>query len=77
MQDLMEAIVERCAGLDVHQATVVACQNVGAAGTRPRRGAACSGEDVARAVGAQAGAQLGADPRGVGDAAVQAALQQE
>ncbi len=27
----MEAIVERCAGLDVHQATVVACLNAGAA----------------------------------------------
>ncbi len=33
----MEAIVERCAGLDVHQATVVACLIVGAAGTRPTK----------------------------------------
>jgi len=33
----MEAIVERCAGLDVHQATVVACLNIGAVGTRPTK----------------------------------------
>ncbi len=33
----MEAIVERCAGLDVHQATVVACLKVGAAGAKPRK----------------------------------------
>ena len=33
----MEAIVERCAGLDVHQATVVACLNIGAAAARPRK----------------------------------------
>jgi transposase len=31
----MEAIVERCAGLDVHQATVVACLNAGPPGTKP------------------------------------------
>ena len=30
----MEAIVECCAGLDVHQATVVACLNDGPAGKR-------------------------------------------
>src|ERR1700730_7038221 len=30
----MEAIVECCAGLDVHQATVVACLNNGPAGKR-------------------------------------------
>ena len=30
----MEAIVECCAGLDVHQATVVACLNRGPAGKR-------------------------------------------
>jgi len=30
----MEAIVECCAGLDVHQATVVACLNNGRAGAR-------------------------------------------
>jgi len=33
----MEAIVERCAGLDVHQATVVACVLVGAADLKPRK----------------------------------------
>ena len=33
----MEAIVERCAGLDVHQPTVVACLNIGAVGTRPSK----------------------------------------
>jgi transposase len=33
----MEAIVECCAGLDVHQATVVACLNSGAGNKRSRR----------------------------------------
>jgi transposase len=33
----MEAIVERCGGLDVHQATVVACLLVGAAHQKPRK----------------------------------------
>lgn len=33
----MEAIVERCCGLDVHQATVVACVLVGHASGRPRK----------------------------------------
>lgn len=33
----MEAIVERCAGLDVHQATVVACLNAGAAAAKPSK----------------------------------------
>lgn len=33
----MEAIVERCAGLDVHQATVVACLNIGTAGAKPSK----------------------------------------
>ena len=33
----MEAIVERCCGLDVHQATVVACLLVGSAERRPRK----------------------------------------
>jgi transposase len=33
----MEAIVERCCGLDVHQATVVACLLVGPADKKPRR----------------------------------------
>jgi len=37
MEKQMEAIVERCAGLDVHQATVVACLKVGAAGAKPRK----------------------------------------
>src|SRR6202023_3138234 len=36
-----------------------------------------SGKDVARAVGAQAGAQVAADPFGVARRAAQAALQQE
>jgi transposase len=33
----METIVERCCGLDVHQATIVACLLVGHAGQKPRR----------------------------------------
>lgn len=33
----MEAIVERCCGLDVHQATVVACLLVGAADRKPHK----------------------------------------
>lgn len=33
----MEAIVERCCGLDVHKKTVVACRLVGPPGKRPRR----------------------------------------
>lgn len=33
----MEAILSRCCGLDVHQATVVACLLVGQAGTRPTK----------------------------------------
>ena len=33
----MEAIVERCCGLDVHQATVVACILVGPPGRKPRK----------------------------------------
>jgi len=37
MEEMMDAIVERCAGLDVHQATVVACLNVGAADARPTK----------------------------------------
>ncbi|HTB42601.1 MAG TPA: hypothetical protein VK741_03160 [Acetobacteraceae bacterium] len=41
----MEAIVERCAGLDVHQATVVACLNVGAAGTKPTKEIRSGGRD--------------------------------
>jgi transposase len=33
----MEAIIERCCGLDVHQATVVACLLIGSAGPKPRK----------------------------------------
>lgn len=33
----MEAIVERCCGLDVHQATIVACLLVGEANKKPRK----------------------------------------
>jgi transposase len=33
----MEAIIERCCGLDVHQATVVACLLVGRANQKPRK----------------------------------------
>ena len=33
----MEAIIERCAGLDVHQATVVACVLIGEAGRQPHK----------------------------------------
>ena len=31
----MDALIERCAGLDVHQATVVACVLIGEAGRKP------------------------------------------
>jgi transposase len=34
---MMESIVERCCGLDVHQATVVACVLVGSADQKPRK----------------------------------------
>ena len=33
----MQAIIERCCGLDVHQETVVACLLVGAPGARPMK----------------------------------------
>src|SRR3954466_4410634 len=33
----MEALVERCAGLDVHQASVVCCVPLGPPGCRPRK----------------------------------------
>src|SRR3954463_7310259 len=33
----MQAIIERCCGLDVHQDTVVACLLIGAAGARARK----------------------------------------
>ena len=33
----MEAIVESCAGLDVHQATVVACVIAGSPGKKPKK----------------------------------------
>src|SRR3954447_25274197 len=33
----MEALVERCAGLDVHQASVVCCVLLGPPGCRPRK----------------------------------------
>ena len=33
----MEAIIERCAGLDVHQATVVACVLIGEADRKPHK----------------------------------------
>ena len=33
----MDAIIERCAGLDVHQVTVVACVLIGEAGRKPRK----------------------------------------
>ena len=34
----MEALIERAAGLDVHQGSVVACVSLGAAGRRPTKG---------------------------------------
>ena len=34
---VMQAIIERCCGLDVHQETLVACLLVGAPGTRPKK----------------------------------------
>lgn len=33
----MQTLIERCCGLDVHQATIVACLLVGKAGRKPRR----------------------------------------
>ena len=33
----MQAIIERCCGLDVHQETVTACLLVGAPGARPMK----------------------------------------
>ena len=33
----MQALIERCCGLDVHQETVVACVLIGASGERPRK----------------------------------------
>lgn len=33
----MEALIERCCGLDVHQATVVACLLIGIAGQKPQK----------------------------------------
>ncbi len=33
----MEVIIERCAGLDVHQATVVACVLIGEANRKPHK----------------------------------------
>ena len=33
----MEAIIERCAGLDVHQASVVACVLIGRSGSKPHK----------------------------------------
>src|ERR1044072_3128921 len=33
----MQALIERCCGLDVHQETVVACLLTGAAGARARK----------------------------------------
>jgi transposase len=33
----MERMIERCAGLDVHQATVVACVAINERGRRPRK----------------------------------------
>jgi transposase len=37
MEPIMEAIVERCAGLDIHQASVVACVLVEQPGRKPRK----------------------------------------
>jgi transposase len=37
MEPIMEATVERCAGLDIHQASVVACVLVGPPGCKPRK----------------------------------------
>src|SRR5215469_2162994 len=34
---MMQAIIERCCGLDVHQETVVACVLIGAPGAQPRK----------------------------------------
>jgi hypothetical protein len=36
-EGIVEAIIERCAGLDVHQATVVVCVLIGEAGRKPCR----------------------------------------
>src|SRR4051794_41850398 len=37
MEPIMEATVERCAGLDIHQASVVACVLVGPPECKPRK----------------------------------------
>src|SRR3954452_476191 len=37
MEPIMETTVERCAGLDIHQASVVACVLVGPPGCKPRK----------------------------------------
>src|SRR5215213_5356835 len=37
MEARMQALIERCCGLDVHQETVVACLLIGAAGARARK----------------------------------------
>jgi hypothetical protein len=37
MEDLVEAIVERCVRLNVRQATVVACLNIGVGAEEPRK----------------------------------------
>jgi hypothetical protein len=37
MEAKMQVIIERCAGLDVHQETVVACVLIGAPGEWPRK----------------------------------------
>ena len=37
MEPIMEATVERCAGLDIHQASVVACVLAGPPGCKPRK----------------------------------------
>ena len=37
MEAKMQVIIERCAGFDVHQETVVACVLIGAPGERPRK----------------------------------------
>ena len=36
-EEMMDAIIERCTGLDVHQATVVACVLLGEAARKPRK----------------------------------------
>lgn len=67
----MEAIVERCCGLDVHQASVVACALVGEAGRKPHKEVRTFGtmrrdlEELARWLGEQRCTHVAMESTGV------------